>query len=219
MDAHTRHEVRRSVGEKRTPPGPGPHGRWLVDMSGKVETEACRDGASPVEIWFRTDDRGGPSSWHEPEWLEHRARQWASDPVILGLSAMTGRRPCPALWECFAKIRKIATSWRIVLRTGGEGMASMASIHQLLSGPFDEIQFLSGRSRQNGSALSDRVLMLIKQLLDLRTARKQDKPLVAWLHEVPSDQDADQQEIQTLALTARQLDVDRFDVVTRSGQV
>lgn len=217
MDGTSRQEARRAVGIRRIPPGL--RGRWVVGSDGKVEAVSCRDGLPPAEIWFETGNvEALPSDWREPEWLASRARQWSHETVLLGMSAVDGQAPCSAMSECFAKVRRIATSWHIVLRTDGQRMTSMPAIHQVLAGPFDEIQFLSGRSRHSDGMFGERVLMVIKQLLELRAARKQDRPAVAWLHEVSAERELGGQQLQNIESTARQLAVDRFEVIMRSGQ-
>jgi hypothetical protein len=88
----------------------------------------------------------------------------------------------------------------------------MAMIDRLLSGPFDEVEFVCGRKDCTASRHDERALMVIKHVIDLRRARHQPRPLVAWLYADGGASTAEEVP-QQVRLRARQLGVDRFDVV------
>jgi len=220
MDREKREEVRRAVGLRRRPPGPG--GRWVVGARGRFE-ETWPEDSPPCEIWVDLD-RLGPSgaSWLASTYVGSLASSWADRPIAMVVSASDGARLDEAAWRGVEGIRRAARSWRLVLRTVGDGAASMAVIDRVLSGQFDEIQLTTGGAPE--SALTDvgaaglrgRVLSAIKQLVELRNARGQARPLVVWLHENARGVEPEVETARVAGRIARQIGVDRFGIVWSS---
>ncbi len=177
--------------------------------------EGCFDGVAPAEIWFERPAGDGPTgTWVPPSWLETYARRWARQPVTLGVMATEGGAVCEAVFQCLSELGGVAPGWQLVLRTDGTGLTSMSMIHRVLSGPFDEVQFCCGTANGRPDGRTQRVLMVIKQLIELRQARHQDRPEVTWLCETNGSSDTDDAALRALRSTARQLGVDRFEIVT-----
>ncbi len=216
MGASAREEVRRGVSTTRR--APGSQGPGLVREGGTRSEDGYRDGSPPVEIWLDVACGGAESpSWQLPDWLEAEVHRWADEEVLLGVTATNGCLPCDEAWQCLCDTRGTAAGWRLVLRTDGRGMASMAAIHRVLSGPFDEVHLVTGRNGRGG----ERVLIVMKQLVELRGARGQDAPSVVWLYETPATPESGRPDpiaLRDARSRARQIGVDRFEAVSVAAE-
>jgi len=207
-----RDEVRRTVSATRR--APGSRGPGLVGNEGPQSEEGRCDGSPPAEIWYGVAAGDAESSsWQPPGWLEAEVRRWADGSVLLGVTATSGCLPCEAAWQWLSELRQTAAGWRLVLRTDGRGMSSMPAIHRVLSGPFDEVHLVT----EWDDGARERVLNVMKQLVELRSARGQDVPSVVWVYETPDSGQPDPTALRDAQRRARQIGVDRFEMVSVVG--
>ncbi len=212
MTANTREAIRRSVSRRRRPPSG--QGVWIVAADGRLMAPESVPAAPPAEIRVRVDaepDRNpAGADW---DWLIELAGTWGNREILLRLSPTDGRAVPEDLWSVVTRAKAVAGRWRFILQTDGGGLTSMEMIDRLLSGPFDEVQFVFRSGRAGWRRPGERLLMLIKDLVELRTARGQAKPLIAWRYEGKLTGREDERSLRDVRATVRQLGVDRFEVV------
>jgi len=183
------------------------------------EKHPTAEDTLPNELWISPND---PSAWRRAEQrLKSLVQEHAERPLTIGMALCPGSSEAEEAWDLMTSLRQQAPAWHFVLRTGGEWLASMAVIDRVLSGPFQEVQFaFPSRNRYDSPTLKprrpgDRVLMAIRQLVELRDARQQERPRVVWLQYSPNSEAGETTTLQCQRL-ARQVGIDRFEVVTTS---
>ncbi|MBN1341872.1 MAG: hypothetical protein JXQ73_04290 [Phycisphaerae bacterium] len=217
MEPETIDEARRAVGATRRPPGP--HGLWMVGPDGTRTIHGGQEDTPPCEIWFQSDHGHClPKSWNPPGWLDPAVHQWSELPILMGFEAAKGALPSELAWQCFRGVAGAAPGWQLVLRTDGGGVVGMPSIDRVLSGPFGEVQFVCDRTSRGDARGGERVLLMMKQLIELRQARGQERPLVAWIVKTDATGPGRDEIMRSVRSTARQLGLDRFEVVVEQTQ-
>lgn len=212
MTASTREAIRRSVSHTRRPPSG--QGVWIVASNGLLLEPAVMPDVPPAEIRIRVDDGPDPDLDRTAgDWLIDLAGTWGNREILVRLMACDGHRVTEAHWSLVSRAAQTATRWRFVLQTDGTGLTSMEMIDRLLSGPFDEAHFVFQADQSRWRRPGERLLMLIKDLVELRTARGQSRPLIAWRFEGRLTAGKDEQTLRDVRSTVRQLGVDRFEVV------
>jgi hypothetical protein len=206
MDPLTREDVRRAIGNRRR--APGTCGRRIVRPDGTWVDDQRREGMPPSEIWLEVGCGRCP-----PEWLTREARHWSDQPILLGIAAPWDHPLEDTTIDVLSRVRSVAPAWRVVLHIDGRGLASTPMIHRVLAGPFDEVWLSTRRAEGRDDGRGERVLAAIKELIELRGARNQDRPSVTWLYGSGRASEPDAEEVQTARTTARQIGVDRFEVV------
>jgi hypothetical protein len=222
MDRDLLERARRAVAATRRPPEACGTGTACDLQRGDAAGPPSAD-PPPTEIWAGT----GRSEASAAPWLHSPAfwalvQRWGDHAVLLGVSVSAEVCPDEATWQRIELVRRHASAWTIVLRIDEAGAAGMAVIDRALAGPFDEVQFTTGApalhdpAGREPSGLNGRALAAIKQLVELRNARRQQRPRVTWLHRDGPDGSIGRSMTSQARAIARQIGVDRFEVMTSS---
>ncbi len=146
--------------------------------------------------------------------LEEVGRGWENHLDRLELRLLHGFPPDDGMWQWLREVRTNAPECRIVLQVDGESPTGMSAIHHVLSAPLSELEI---RTRSDavtpGTTPDRRALLFLKQLVELRDARRQEHPRVTWLHEPTAGDPVPEPEAADLRGKARQIGVDRFAVL------
>lgn len=177
--------------------------------------------AAPSALWLEaTDSHGRLASWWSPGWWSGYVASWGSATLRLVLLPTPGAVLLRPVIEELERIAVGAKKWRLVAQTRGDGLTSTAAVDRLLRSPYHDVEFLAGdevvASQGRGSAAvhAQRVLAVMKQIVELREARRLKRPAVIWLWDAKPAVGGPDRLAAARAL-ARQLQVDRLVVPER----
>jgi len=182
----------------------------------KVPSLHKLDGPAPAECLLElTDTAGKLVPWCGSDFFDRMIGVWGGQELILRLAATPGAILNETVLERLAEVRNRAERWRLIADSDGGGMASMAALNRLLAGPYHQVDlytdYLPGdgeNEHQPPRPHEKQVFNALRELILLRNARRQDKPIVSWIYRPPS---AEITHLLRAEALARQLQVDRFE--------
>ncbi len=191
-------------------------GPAILRLSGETIPSLHKlSGPPPGECLLELTDAGGLVPWCRVDFFERLLAVWGGEVLTLRLAATPGALLNETVMECLAGVRNRANGWRLVADSDGTGLASMAALNRLLAGPYHQIDFhadyLPGdeeTEHQPPIPHKNYVFSAMRELILLRNARQQDKPIVSWIYRPPSAEITHRLRAEALA---RQLQVDRFE--------
>lgn len=158
-----------------------------------------------------TTEQGELASWCTEAWFNDRLSIWGHAKMDVVVAPTPGALLHEQLQDCLFLVRRVTRNWRLIGQTDGSGLASMSSIDRLLNSAYDELQWiLTGRLEQDtdGRARSlSRIMNAMRELIEIRDRRAQQRPTVIWQYDPSAINDAD---AERLIQMARQVRVDRL---------
>ena len=196
---------RMAVGKGRR--GPLGAGILTIDSTGQQHWQG-RETAVPDEIHIQLIDQPEPQDaqkrWDMAQWLTEALERWSDNHLTLNIvshrGALLRNDRIGQLYPLAAK----SHCWTVSVTTDGSDLISTAAIDQVLRSPIDQLHVRITRSGAERS--SSRVLSAVKDLIDLRAARMQDRPEVVCRLTVAA---ADQSTIGQLRQWARKIGAHR----------
>lgn len=174
------------------------------------------DQLAPAEIWIyltdpARDTHAGPAhpaeQWDFEKWMHEAASRWADKEITLYIVSFDAGLTRNNL---LCKLRRPAEAigkWRIILVTDGKDLTNTAMIDRILRCGLDELQVYPAPPGAGEIAVNPRVLNAVKDLVDLRRARRQNLPRIVC-RLCATGKAADD-----LAQWARQVNIDRLELV------
>jgi len=194
--------------------------RWMPAQGTATPEPAV--SRPPSALWLEaTDSQGQLASWWSGDWWGRCLASWGRAAVTVVLLPTPGAILMPAVLEQLGRVCVAARKWRLIAQTRGDELASTAAVDRLLRTPYHEVEFLAGddvlpgRGRGYVAWRAQRILAVMKQVVELRGARGLTRPLVAWRWDAGRAPAAPPSIAEAQAL-ARQLQVDRFVVPGRA---
>lgn len=218
-DPHT-FETRRLSSQARRQPPPAayklvvtPDGRqhWLPALTGP---SATADLPVPSQIWIYLTDpthgqRSGPSPNQTQRDIARRltdlVARWSEQTILLYLVSFNAALTHGNVVDRLTSLAEKINHWQTVLISDGHDLTSTAMIDKLLQSPIDEL--CVSPAAPSGQTVNTRALNAVKDLIDLRHARRQNLPrIVCRLC-------ADSECLTDLTRWSRQANVDRLDMI------
>ncbi len=179
--------------------------------------------SAPAEVWIRffepqKQKYAGSSSPAEPwdfsRWLQAAQARWADRKIDIYFLSFD---PVPIRPEVFDRLKALhdrGLRWQTRLLTDGKNITSTAILDQLLRSGLDELQvYLAGVAEP---VISQRVLGAVKDLVDLRAARRQNHPkIIGRLCPDPAGQ---ARQIAEISQWAKQVGIDRLEVTDKETE-
>jgi hypothetical protein len=179
---------------------------------------SAEQGCVPSQIWIHLDEpsHGSGSSpatlsaanWDFSRWLEQAQPKWGGYPIDLFLVSFGTGFMKPELLEHLQVLSARRLRWSSKLLTDGLNLTSTAAIDALLRSSLDEIVvYVAGVGE---AAVNTRVLQVTKDLVDLRTARGQNRPNI--ICRICPNPAGGQKIITEMSQWVRQAGIDRLEV-------
>ncbi|MFA5863979.1 MAG: hypothetical protein WC975_04750 [Phycisphaerae bacterium] len=172
----------------------------------------------PAEVWIRFSEPraqnypepiNGPIQWDFVRWLDASRTQWADRKIDIYFLSFDLVSIKTDLFERLRAIRDRNLRWQTNLLTDGKNIASTAMLDQLLRSTLDEVQiYVAGLGE---SAINVKVLGAVKDLVDLRSARRQNHPKI--ICRLCSHLTGGTKSISEISQWAKQVGIDRLEVV------
>jgi len=200
---------------------PGGVQEWQPPLSG--DSVSAESSLVPSEIWIRFSESkqsgfngfsASADAWDFKQWLETAQKWWsdrAIDVFLVSFDAMSIKK------DVFEKLRAMADRnlpWTTRLVTDGKNIASTATLDQILNSSLKEIQvYVAGLGEPT---ISSRVLGAVKDLNDLRQARKRKHPMITC-RLCPCATNSEKM-IADLTQWVKQAGIDRMEVVDKAAE-
>jgi len=200
--------------------------RLIIQPSGQEHWQpplsnlAKRERKAPAEIWIRHTDpaeqsHAGPVdttiSWDFSEWFGRVLPDWSGQKLDVYVTSFGSAFLNPEFFNQLKLIDDHKLRWRTHFLTDGMMLVSTATLDALLRSSLNElIVYVTGIG---GSTVNRRVLEAVKDLVDLRRARRQNHPDIICRLCPASGGSAEL--ILDLSLWVRQTGVDRLEITDK----
>jgi hypothetical protein len=214
-------EARRRIMErKRTSPEDMVRPRLTIHADGSERwLPAVGNESDPVpsQIWIYLDGaskndasepKAASTGWNFPQWLDGAQAKWGGYPLdIVFISFGVGFMK-PEFLDDLQVLSARQLRWNSKLLTDGQNLTSTAAIDALLASSLAEVVvYVAGVGE---STMNTRALQVTKDLVDLRTARGQNRPnIICRICPNPAD---GQKMITEISQWVRQAGIDRLEV-------
>jgi hypothetical protein len=189
---------------------------WLPSLS----DQARQENKAPAEIWIRLSSPAGQSraepvdttvSWNFSDWLERVLPHWSSQRLEMYMTLFGSTFLNADFFEQLKILADRKLRWGTHFLTDGLALTSTATLDALLRSSLNELQvYVTGIG---SSTVNRRVLEAVKDLVDLRRARRQNHPDI--ICRVCPGMDGGAELIRDLSLWVRQTGVDRLEVTDK----
>lgn len=215
-------ETRRlTTGQTRRPPACA--FRLIIQPDGQQRrcpipgnTDVSDDRVLPTEIWLNLtlreqDNQAEPRSQFDSRlWFDSAVGKWANQDVTVHIVSFGAAMVRSGLLDRLVCLQDERHRWRVILVGDGADLTSTANIDKILRSCLCELQMYP--AGLGDRTVNVRVLNAVKDLIDLRASRMQNRPRIIFRVCAGGP--------QTVELThwSRQVRLDRLDITDRDTE-
>jgi len=120
----------------------------------------------------------GSDAWRLDQFLSDALQRWSHKPVVLSIVSTDGQIVRRRVLSQLRLLAEQDHKWRLIVVTDGKDLTSTAVIDQVLRSPITELRICGALA--GSDAISNRILNAVKDLIDLRNRRRQERPQVLF---------------------------------------
>lgn len=164
---------------------------------------------APASIKVILSENGAESKLDIGNWLKNALARWSENEISISFVCFDFAIVRTNLLQHLSSLN-VKHRWKIMLYTDGKDFTSTSVLDKLLQAPVDELYIYP--SDLGSEQLNPRILEVVKDLVDLRNSRMQNKPFIVCRMSPENGKNPRLEE--QISQWSRQINPDRFEIST-----